>query len=57
MRHRIHRLWLGYGYHLRQEGKRAEAQAAYRSALNQRMSWEGIKGWLASALAGGRTRG
>jgi teichuronic acid biosynthesis glycosyltransferase TuaG len=46
----IVRLWLGYGYALRKEGQKSQAQKAYRTALGMRKSWEGIKGLVLSSL-------
>jgi teichuronic acid biosynthesis glycosyltransferase TuaG len=47
----IHRLWLGYGHALRKEGKRQEAQTAYRTALGQKTTWAGVKGLMLSYFA------
>lgn len=46
----IVRLWQGYGFALRKEGKKSQAIKAYRTALSLQKSWEGVKGLILSYL-------
>lgn len=50
LKDKIHGLWLGYGYALRIEGKHNEAKKAYRTALEKKYTWRGLKGLLLCSL-------
>ena len=43
-------LMLGYGMALHQVGKKTEARQAFSTALGERKTWAGIKGWLRALL-------